>query len=219
MTVHNNHISLKGKGAKKSQLGELASLVTGALVDLVEDGQLDARLAPSLRIHLDWIQYRTNFRDPVIVRRACDAHGNATALAEIAIDLRQCNPVDLPLQLARATRAAGPNGVPDDGRVYLDDYRPYRECMIRDFNKVFWQHLGEWEAASGRGFEAALPTGKSNANHPEAVHDSVVEFWKLCHDLNTKNQLPPEIPALEIGVGSGARATAGMDGVKAYDAR
>jgi len=48
--VHINHISLKGKGAKKSQLGELASLVTGALVDLVEDGQLDARLAPSRKL-------------------------------------------------------------------------------------------------------------------------------------------------------------------------
>ena len=218
MIVHINHISLKGKGAKKSQLGELASLVTGALVDLVEDGQLDARLAPSLRIHLDWIQYRTNFRDPVIVRRVTDPYGNAVPLAEIAIDLRQCQPAELNAQLARATRNAGAAGVPDDGRVYLDDYRPYRECMIWDFNRLFWQHLGEWEAASGRGFEAALPTGKSDANHPDAVHDSVVEFWKLCHDLNTKNQLPAEIPALEIGVGSGARATAWMDGFKAYDA-
>ena len=35
--VHINHISLKGKTAKKSQLGELTSLVAGSLVDLVEN--------------------------------------------------------------------------------------------------------------------------------------------------------------------------------------
>ena len=47
----------------------MAGLVTGSLMSLVEDGVLDARMAPSLRIHLDWIQYKTNFRDPVMVRR------------------------------------------------------------------------------------------------------------------------------------------------------
>ncbi len=70
MIVHINHISqTKSKSGKPSQLGELVSLVTGSLVNFVEDGVLDASLAPSLRIHLDWIQYRTNFREPVIVRR------------------------------------------------------------------------------------------------------------------------------------------------------
>ena len=73
MIVHINHISqTKKKTGKPSQLGELASLVTGSLVNFVEDGVLDASVAPSLRIHLDWIQYRTNFRDPVIVRRTTD---------------------------------------------------------------------------------------------------------------------------------------------------
>jgi hypothetical protein len=54
--VHINHISqTKSKSGKPSQLGELVSLVTGSLVNFVEDGVLDANLAPSLRIHLDWI--------------------------------------------------------------------------------------------------------------------------------------------------------------------
>ena len=44
-------------------------------MSLVEEGVLDARLAPSLRIHLDWIQYKTNFRDPVIVRRTTESAG------------------------------------------------------------------------------------------------------------------------------------------------
>jgi hypothetical protein len=216
--VHINHISqAKKKSGKPSQLGELVSLVTGSLVDCVEGGVLDASLASSLRIHLDWIQYRTNFRDPVIVRRTTDSHGKPMSLAEIAIDLRQADPTQLPLQLGRALQSVGPTAAADDGRVYLDDFRPYRECMIWDFNRLFWQHLGEWEAASGRGFEAALPSGKSDANHPDAVADSITEFWKLLQNLNERGQLPSEIPALEIGVGSGARAAAWMDGFKALD--
>ena len=89
--------------------------------------------------------------------------------------------------------------------------------MIWDFNKLFWRHLGEWEAASGRGFEAALPTGQSDANRPDAVNDSVVEFWKLLKELEAKGQLAAEFPILEIGVGAGTRAAAWIDGFKAYD--
>jgi hypothetical protein len=216
--VHINHISqTKGKSGKRSQVGELVSLVTGSLVSLVEDGVLEASLAPSLRIHLDWIQYRTNFRDPVCVRRTTDPHGKPMSLAEIAIDLRQANPAELPLQLGRALKSVGPTSATDDGRVYLDDFRPYRECMIWDFNRLFWQRLGDWEAASGRGFEAALPSGKSDANHPEAVADSVTEFWRLLKELDERGQLPADIPALEVGVGSGARAAAWMDGFKTLD--
>ena len=218
MIVHINHISQsKGKSGKKSQLGELVSLVTGSLVDCVEGGVLDPNLAPSLRIHLDWIQYRTNFRDPVCVRRTTDPHGKPMSLAEIAIDLRQTDPAQLAAQLGRALKSVGPTSATDDGRVYLDDFRPYRDCMIWDFNRLFWQRLGQWEAASGRGFEAALPSGKSDANHPEAVADSVTEFWKLLKGLDDRGQLPADIPALEIGVGSGARAAAWVDGFKALD--
>ena len=127
MIVHINHISQsKSKTGKKSQLGELASLVTGSLVDLVEGGQLDPRIAPSLRIHLDWIQYKTNFRDPVIVRRTTDAKGHALSLAEVAIDLRQCQSGTLPQELERAIKSVNPNAHADDGRMYLDEYRPYR---------------------------------------------------------------------------------------------
>jgi len=214
--VHINHISQSKKGAKKSQLGELASLVTGSLVDLVENGQLDAKIAPSLRIHLDWIQYKTNFRDPVIVRRTTDAHGRALSLAEVAIDLRQCQADTLPTQLASAARLIGP-GATGDNRFYLTEYRPFRDCIIWDFNRIFWRYLGEWEAASGKGFEEALPSGSSDANRPDAVKESVEEFWKLLKDLETKHQLPAEIPILEIGVGAGTRAAAFIDLFQEYD--
>ena len=136
MIVHINHISqTKKKTGKPSQLGELASLVTGSLVNFVEDGVLDASLAPSLRIHLDWIQYRTNFRDPVCVRRTTDPQGRPMALAEIAIDLRQADPAQLTLQLGRALQSMGPTSATDDGRVYLDDFGvhcagTYQDCGV-----------------------------------------------------------------------------------------
>ena len=220
--VHINHISQskKPKGNQRSPQSELASLVTGSLMSLVEDGVLDARLAPSLRIHLDWIQYKTNFRDPVIVRRTTNPQGQVLPLAEIAIDLRQAEASRLPEELARAVQniGAGPesNGY---NHHYLEEFRPYRDCLIWAFNRLFWRHLGDWEALSGKGFEAALPGGTSDANHPQAVHDSVADFWTLLRDLENRNQLPQEIVGLEIGVGSGARAAAWLDRFKALDAQ
>ena len=222
MIVHINHISQskKPKGNQRSPQSELASLVTGSLMSLVEEGVLDARLAPSLRIHLDWIQYKTNFRDPVIVRRTTNPQGQTLPLAEIAIDLRQADAARLPDELARAVKniGAGPeaNG---DNHVYLDEFKPYRDCLMWSFNRLFWRHLGDWEALSGKGFEAALPGGSSDANHPQAVSDAVADFWTLLRDLENRNQLPADIVGLEIGVGSGARAAAWLDRFKALDAQ
>ena len=105
----------------------------------------------------------------------------------------------------------------EDDNLHLDAFTPWRDSIIWKFNRLFWQWLSEWEAASGRGFEAALPSGSSDANHPQAVAASVTEFWKLLQDLDGRGQLPAEIVALEIGVGSGARAAAWLDGFKALD--
>ena len=221
MIVHINHISQskKPKGNQRSPQSELASLVTGSLMSLVEEGVLDARLAPSLRIHLDWIQYKTNFRDPVIVRRTTNLQGQILPLAEIAIDLRQADASRLPDELAQAVKniGAGPQSN-NYNHLYLDDFKPYRDCLIWAFNRLFWRHLGDWEAMSGKGFEAALPGGTSDANHPQAVHDAVADFWTLLRDLENRNQLPQEIVGLEIGVGSGARAAAWLDRFKSLDA-
>src|SRR5207244_4084216 len=74
-----------------------------------------------------------------------------------------------------------------------------------------------WESASGHGFEKALPGGTSDANHPEAVADAVADFWTLLKDLETHNLLPPEIFALELGVGTGHRAAAWLDRFRALD--
>jgi hypothetical protein len=211
MILHVNHT------APGARMAALASEVVGTLLALVEEGRIDARLLPTLRVHLDWIQYRANFREPITLRRAADARGEPMPLAEVAVDLRQAEAGRLRDALAQALAALGPAPPEDDGRLALDDFGPVRDSLIWQFNRLFWQRLGEWEQASGRGFEEALPSGRSDANHPEAVADSVGDFWTLLRDMDKRGQLPPEIFALEIGVGSGTRAALWLDRFRALD--
>ena len=184
MILHVNHTAPHGR------LAAPASELVGALLALVEDGSVDTGLLPALRVHLDWIQYRANFREPVSVRRATDATGAPVALAEIAVDLRQAEPGRFREELARALATLGPDAADDDDRVWVDDWAPMRESIIWRFNRLFWQRLGEWERATGRGFEDALPSGKSDANHPQAVADAVADFWTLLRDMDKHGHLP-----------------------------
>jgi hypothetical protein len=211
MILHVNHTGSPGRRAGP------ASELVGALLGLIEEGRVDARLLPALRVHLDWIQYRANFREPVTVRRAADAAGAPLALAEIAVDLRQAEPGRFREELQRALGALGAESADDGGRVWLDDWAPVRDSVIWQFNRLFWQRLGDWEQATGRGFEQALPSGQSDANQPDAVADAVGDFWTLLRDMDKRGQLPAEIFALEIGVGSGTRAGLWLDRFRALD--
>jgi hypothetical protein len=236
MIVHFNQslqTTRTGREGSRETFAELAGRVVESLATLLQQGQVDVRTLSTLRIHLDWIQYRTNFRDPVIVRRAIDAEGRMLALAEIAIDLRQVDAERLTPLLADAqktlrsrsvvwpTGAAAAPGVPtaagENGPVALDDFRPLRDSPIWEFNRLFWQRLADWEAASGRRYEEALPSGTSDVNHPQSVADSVGDFWTLLRELEGRGQLPVEIFAVEIGVGSGTRARLWLDRFKALD--
>ena len=195
MIVHINHIApSKKQGAPGRQAeSDLGALVTGCMMSMVEEGILDPQLAPSLRVHLDWIHYKSNFRDPVIVRRTTDSRGQQLPLAEIAVDLRQADVATIEGELLQAVRSLCPGAENGHQHVRLGGFRPYRDCLMWDFNRLFWQHLAEWEAASGKGFEKALPSGSSDANHPEAVADSAKKFWTLLTDLEKKHQAPSKI--------------------------
>ncbi|HEU5319956.1 MAG TPA: hypothetical protein VFX28_04090, partial [Methylomirabilota bacterium] len=209
MILHVNHL--------QPGLGPRASALVGTLLEVVEQEAVDPRQLSALRVHLDWIQYRASFRDAVTVRRAADRRGARMTLAEIAVDLRQADDGGLreALRRALAATAAEPDETAD--HVVLDEFRPLRESLVWALNRVFWQWLGDWEAASGRSFEAALPSGRSDANHPQAVADSVADFWTLLVELDKRGQLPPEIFALEIGVGAGTRARLWLDRFRGLD--
>jgi hypothetical protein len=221
MIVHfNQSLQTTRTSTQGSQtFAELSGRVVESLATLMQQGHIDEQLLSTLRIHLDWIQYRANFRDPVSVRRAVDAQARLLPLAEIAIDLRQIDAERLTPLLADAYKALRKRPIVDgeNDPVAIDDFRPMRDTLIWQFNRLFWQRLTDWETASGRGFEASLPSSGSDANHPKAIADAVGDFWTLLRDLEARGQLPEEVVALEIGVGSGARARLWLDRFKSLD--
>jgi len=223
MLVHFNQ-SLQttriGVEGTRETFAELSGRVVESLATLLQEGQVDQRTLSTLHIHLDWIQYRANFRDSIVVRRAFDAAGKVLPLAEIAIDLRQVEARLLTMQLAEAERQLRrrrPLPPAEHAPLVLGEYGPLRDSVIWQLNRLFWQHLAEWETASGQGVEAALPSGRADANHPQAIADSVADFWTLLRDLEARAQLPAEIFTLEVGIGSGTRARIWLDRFKALD--
>jgi hypothetical protein len=135
------------------------------------------------------------------------------------VDLRRVEPATLADALTRALGGVGADAAeaPAEGAAVLETWTPLRESVIWRFNRLFWQRVADWEAASGRRFEEALPSGRSDASRPEAVADSVADFWTLLRDLEKKGQLPAEVFALEIGVGSGQRAALWLDRFRGLD--
>lgn len=208
MIVHINHVQ-PGRA-------EFTSSVVSALLSLLEQGHVDPAVLSHLNVHIDWVQYKTNFREPIEVRRVY-RENERLPLTEIAVDLRQVNPENLKENLAAVLSSVNPNGVPP-ARTYLEPYIPMRSSVIWTFNQVFWQHLNIWEKASGKGYEKALPSGVSDGHNPEAIAESVQEFWQRLQELEAKNQLPAEIYILEIGVGTGERAHLWLDRFMSLDA-
>lgn len=169
-----------------------------------------------LHVDLDWIQYKANFREAVTVRRRWDA-AEPSRLQELAIDLRRTEGPTFAAQLERAVAGLLAPEDDDAGRTYLDGWKPLAESVIWRLNDLFWQNISAWLEVDDRGYESSLPGGVSDANHPDAIRASVAYFWTLLWELDTAGQLPREIIALEIGVGSGARAALWLDAFEALD--
>ena len=99
MIIHLNFLPKAGETG--------AGDVLGALFALLDQGRLDPEMLPHLRLHLDWIQYKANFREPVTVRLAADARGERMALAELAVDLRRTSRDRVIDDLAGAVASVG----------------------------------------------------------------------------------------------------------------
>jgi hypothetical protein len=194
----------------------LACGAASALVSVAGEGQVQPLILENLNVHLEWLQYKTNFREAVSVRRATRGE-ELLPWIEVGVDLRQVQPDTLKDEFVAAVNDINVDLALSKRRMYLEPYRPMSSSLIWEFNKLFWQHLPLWEASVGKGFEKALPGGTSDANHPEAVGDAVADFWTLLKDLEKNNQLPAEIFVIEIGVGTGKRAAMWLDQFRALD--
>jgi hypothetical protein len=208
MILQVNHLNGKAAAATTPQIVE-------ALNGLVEDGHIDAAQFASLQVQLDWVQYKQNFREVVSVLRATRTKDDTLPpRMDMRIDTRQVTPENLLPEMLRAMTAT--EGQPED-RLLFEDFKSLRSSIVWEFNKRYWGNLADWENVTGKGYQEALPGGKSDGNSAAAVADSVADFWTLLRDMEKKNQLPAEIFILEIGVGSGTRCGMFVERFRALD--
>jgi hypothetical protein len=191
-----------------------APAVFGPIVQTLGSSSADLS---RVRVVCDWIQYRQNFREVVDYRPVVGAWAGRQEEGglEIAVDLRRCPDIDLATRtkevLAEADRAAGAADAGDPDRVTLEDWVPGRESCIWRFNSLYWQALSQWEKATGREYEQALPGGESDARNQEAVRELILELFKVWDDLDTRQALPEELYIVELGVGNGNQARTWLD--------
>ena len=202
MILKLNH--LKVKAAATTQR------VIEAVYALVEEGLIDQGQFARLQVELDWIQYKSNFREAVTATKGYSSFGPPAPIMDIHIDTRQVVLETLRDDLLRAMNHAKP-GSEDSGRLPLEEFQSLRSSIVWTFNRFFWRHLLAWEAATGQGYDKALPGGSSDGHNPLAVADDVAEFLDLLCALQAKDQLPAEVNLLEIGVGSGSRCAQWLD--------
>lgn len=199
---------------KLNHLNAKATATTQALIEtiyaLVADGQIDKGQFARLQFELDWIQYRQNFRERVTATRGYGRFDEPGPLMDVHIDTRQVVPECLRADILHALSE-------QNGRVPLEEFCSMRSSIVWQFNKFYWRHLTAWEKATGKGYDQALPGGGSDGHNPLAIADDVVEFLDLLCDLKGRNQVPPEINLLEVGVGSGSRCAQWLDQFQAAD--
>jgi hypothetical protein len=198
----------------------------------------DAPVDPArLRVVCDWIQYRNNFCGPVecrpVLAERPGEHGRlgeqgrlgehsqggpawaALDSLEIGIDLRRSGDVELAALVKEALAATADAAIPTG--MVLEPWVPASESCIWRFNTLYWQALSRWEQATGREYEQALPGGESDARNTEAVHEMILELFRVWDELDARHALPQELYIVELGVGNGGQARTWLDAFAALD--
>lgn len=180
---------------------------TGASDNAAFNGASATPAAAPMEIRIDSRQVAPGALRDSLQAAIASATAAAGASATNAAPTASTESVSATTTAATGSGASAATACPDRAaaRIYLEDFRSFRASIAWDFNRLYWQRLKDWEAATGKPYEAALPGGKSDGHQPEAIADSVLEFWNLLKDLDARNQLPAEVFALEIGVGMGTR--------------
>jgi hypothetical protein len=191
---------------------DLATILP-ALAEATDAPDLDhARLAAVL----DWVQYRENFRAPVMVRPFGREPGSADEgpLAEIAIDVRRAKDIphdELVTQIAdRLRKALGI--VPDVHEcIHLEEWVRPSKSVVWSFNRSYWRHLAAWDETFQKDYASALPGGVSDGTNPAFWAEQIDAFMDTLDRLNEWSELPDEIHVLEFGVGDGQQAKVWLD--------
>jgi hypothetical protein len=185
---------LRESAAARSALGPIIEAICASPADLAR-----------LRVVCDWIQYKQNFREPVIARPI------GTTDTEIAVDLRRSTGIDL--------QASVKHALEDPAGLALEPWVPGRDSCIWRFNALYWQALSEWEQATGQEYEQSLPGGESDARNTEAARELILELFRIWDELDARRALPDELYILELGVGNGNQARTWLDEFVQLDRR
>jgi hypothetical protein len=199
----------------RAQPSDLRAILP-ALAEAAEAVDLDhSRLAAVL----DWVQYRRNFRAPVMVRpfgrgTGQDIDAQDGPLAEIAIDVRRAKDLeydDLVSQIVdRLSKALGL--IPDVHQcIHLEDWVRPSKSVIWAFNRSYWRHLDAWDQTFQKDYASALPGGVSDGTNPQFWADRMETFMQTLDRLDEWSELPDEIHVLEFGVGDGQQAKVWLD--------
>jgi hypothetical protein len=191
---------LRESAAARAAVGPILEAVCTAPADLA-----------SLRVVCDWIQYKQNFREPVMGRPVGDVG------TEIAFDLRRCAGIPPETLAEHVKQALQDHGVQPG--LALEPWVPGRDSCIWRFNQLYWQALSHWEVATGREYEQSLPGGESDARNTEAARELILELFRIWDELAARRALPEELYVLELGVGNGSQARTWLDEFVQLDRR
>jgi hypothetical protein len=189
-----------------------------ALAEAAERVELDhSRLAAVL----DWVQYRKNFRAPVMVRPFRGVHGilgSDQPLAEIALDARRARDMEYSQLVTaivdRLSKALGL--IPDVHEcIHLEDWVRPSKSVMWSFNRSYWRHLAAWDQTFEKDYASSLPGGASDGTSPAFWGEQIETFMAALNRLDEWSELPDEIHVLELGVGDGQQAKVWLDGFAA----
>jgi hypothetical protein len=206
--------------------------------------QSDADLAAT-RVVCDWIQYKANFRDTVMVRPVIAPQPVNTAPGfpapaviegyELAVDLRRAArpetdvAAEVTAALADAVHVTGGTAAGDGGsgaagsaagdRVWLEPWVPGSGSCVWRFNALYWQALAAWEKTTGKEYEQTLPGGESDARNSAGAREVILDLFSSWDELSSRRALPEQLYVIELGVGNGGQARTWLDEFVELDRR
>src|SRR4030095_5840279 len=113
MIVHVTHIPAKQTA--------IASSVVSTLVTAAGEGQVQSRILDNLNVHLEWLQYKTNFREPITIRRAFRGE-EILPWIELGVDLRQVRQESLKEEFVNVLNDGTDPAATSRKRVYLEPF-------------------------------------------------------------------------------------------------
>jgi hypothetical protein len=168
---------------------------------------------------LDWVQYKRNFRAPVMVRPfgrdTRDHHDRVEGpLAEIAIDVRRAKDMEYSELVAQIVDrlCKAMEMIPDVHEcIHLEEWVRPSKSVMWSFNRSYWRHLAAWDATFQKDYASALPGGVSDGTNPAFWDEQIASFLRTLDRLEEWSELPDEIQVVEFGVGDGQQAKVWLD--------